>query len=99
MSATSVRLPLPATLQAFIGLRDALGGQPPASVQEAYARAARCYAPLHWCWLRLAGGSAERALLAAIAAHAPAHGDVLDAGCGTGRFSARVLDVRPDLRM
>jgi ubiquinone/menaquinone biosynthesis C-methylase UbiE len=54
---------------------------------------------VHWCWLRLAGGSAERRLTRALAASLPPAGRLLDAGCGTGRLARRVRSARPDVHL
>jgi ubiquinone/menaquinone biosynthesis C-methylase UbiE len=79
--------------------RCSLGGPPPATTEQAYDRAAPIYAAVHWCWLRLAGGSAERQLLRAVSAIAPDHGEVLDAGCGTGRLARHVTRLRPGVQL
>ena len=81
------------------GARGSLGGPRPASTEEAYDRAAPIYGAVHWCWLRLAGGSAERELLEQIAARSAHDGDVLDAGCGPGRLARRISRLRPDARL
>jgi ubiquinone/menaquinone biosynthesis C-methylase UbiE len=69
------------------------------STEEAYDRAAPTYGALHWCWLRLAGGSAEREVLKAISSCAAHDGEVLDAGCGRGRLARHVSSLRPGARL
>jgi ubiquinone/menaquinone biosynthesis C-methylase UbiE len=88
-----------ALLDWLAAARESLGGPQPSSTEEAYDRAAPVYGALHWCWLRLAGGSAERRLLEEIAARATHGSDVLDAGCGLGRLARRIAYLRPSARL
>jgi 2-polyprenyl-3-methyl-5-hydroxy-6-metoxy-1,4-benzoquinol methylase len=76
-----------------------VGGPAPISTEQAYDRAAPIYGAVHWCWLRLAGGSAERELLKAISTSGLHAGDVLDAGCGGGRLARHVATLRPGARL
>ena len=97
--ATAPATRAPSFVDWLAAARGSLAGPRPVSTEEAYDRAAPIYGALHWCWLRLAGGSAERQLLAEIATRASHDGDVLDAGCGLGRLARRIADLRPRARL
>jgi SAM-dependent methyltransferase len=88
-----------ALLDWLAGARGSLGGPRPASTEEAYDRAAPIYGAVHWCWLRLAGGSAERELLEQITTRSAHDGEVLDAGSGPGRLARRIARLRPHAQL
>ena len=77
-------------------LRDVFIGDRPASVEDAYHRAAPVYDGLRWLWLRLGAASAERALLEAAADAIRPEAHVLDAGAGTGQLARRLQRENPD---
>src|SRR5207244_63126 len=89
----------PAMPDQLAAVRLSFAGPLPTGTEQAYERAAPIYGAVHWCWLRLAGGTAERDLLKAIAAGVPQEGEVLDAGCGGGRLARRVNRLRPRVRL
>lgn len=56
-----------------------------------YDRLAPFYDQLHRRWLRYAGGEAQAALEAAVRMALAPESELLDAGCGTGRFARTLL--------
>ena len=56
-----------------------------------YDRLAPVYDRLHRRWLRFSGGAAQAALEAAVRVEIGPDSQLLDAGCGTGRFARRLL--------
>lgn len=63
-----------------------------------YDRLAPDYDHLHQRWLRFAGGEAQAALEAAVRVALTPDAELLDAGCGTGRFARGLLDGGIDPR-
>lgn len=85
------------------GRREVVHGRAGRSAQvlATYERTAARY-DLVWrrLWLRVAGGTAEEAMIAAVveAASAVSSPRVLDAGAGTGALSRRLMSALPRLR-
>ncbi len=61
-----------------------------------YDRLAPSYDHLHRRWLRFAGGEAQAALEAAVRVALTPDAELLDAGCGTGRFARGLLEGGAD---
>ncbi len=76
-----------------------LFGAPQGDVRELYDRAADRYEHFRELWLRIAGASAENAMLEEVGRRLQPGARVLDAGCGTGSLSRKLLELEPDLRL
>jgi len=74
-------------------------GAPQGDVRELYDRAADRYEHFRELWLRIAGASAENAMLEEVGRRLQPGARVLDAGCGTGSLSRKLLELEPDLRL
>ena len=62
-----------------------------------YTEVADQYDAFRSVWLLLAGSRTERAMLADLGPHLVPGARVLDAGCGTGGLTRRLLQLQPDL--
>jgi ubiquinone/menaquinone biosynthesis C-methylase UbiE len=69
---------------------------PSPDVGSQYDRAASSYRGFRRGWLRVAGGAAERAMLAELERALRPRARVLDAGCGTGAIARAVCALEPD---
>ena len=70
---------------------------PDDDVAAVYDRAADRYDRFRDLWLRLAGAGAEAAMLRDLRAVLRPGSRVLDAGCGTGTLSRRMLEIEPGI--
>jgi len=87
-----------ANVSATSGLRSPVGGDVMSTSTHTddrrihlYERLAPVYDSMHRRWLRFSGGEAQAALEAAVRTAVTPNSVILDAGCGTGRFSRALL--------
>lgn len=78
---------------------DLLLEPPSANVRDVYDRVAGRYEHFRELWLKLAGRTAEGAMMADLGAALRPGVRVLDAGCGTGTVSRKVRELEPEAEL
>lgn len=78
---------------------DLLLGPASGDVREVYDRVAGRYEHFRELWLKLAGRTAEEAMIEDLRAVLRPGARVLDAGCGTGALARQVLELEPEAEL